>query len=376
MARVPGRDPSKPALVLHGHLDVVPADPAQLERRPVRRRDPRRHAVGPRRRRHEGHGRHDPHRARRHPRARASSPSATSSSRSSPTRRTAASTGSALARRQPPRAVRGRDRGDQRGRRLLDHRRRPARLPAADGREGAGLDPARRARPRGARLSRLIRDNAVTRLAEAVAALGRTEWPIRLTDTTRAAARRARRRSLGVDPSRSRPTSSPLATGAASGFLRATLRTTTNPTVLDGRLQAQRDPGPRRGAHRRPHAARRGGRGARRDPRARRRRRRDRDRAPRHRARGAASRAPSSTRWSRALGGTTPACRCSRTCSSGGTDNKALAELGITGYGFAPLRLPADLDFTGDVPRRRRARAARRTRLRAGAVLDRPASAL
>ena len=32
---------------------------------------------------------------------------------------------------------------------------------------------------------------------------------------------------------------------------------------------------------------------------------------------------------------------------SGGTDNKSLARLGITGYGFAPLRLPADLDFTG-----------------------------
>lgn len=32
-------------------------------------------------------------------------------------------------------------------------------------------------------------------------------------------------------------------------------------------------------------------------------------------------------------------------CLSGGTDNKALADLGIRGYGFAPLRLPADLDF-------------------------------
>jgi acetylornithine deacetylase/succinyl-diaminopimelate desuccinylase-like protein len=30
---------------------------------------------------------------------------------------------------------------------------------------------------------------------------------------------------------------------------------------------------------------------------------------------------------------------------SGGTDNKALAKLGIVGYGFAPLRLPAELDF-------------------------------
>lgn len=32
---------------------------------------------------------------------------------------------------------------------------------------------------------------------------------------------------------------------------------------------------------------------------------------------------------------------------SGGTDNKWLATIGITGYGFAPLQLPAELDFTG-----------------------------
>lgn len=30
---------------------------------------------------------------------------------------------------------------------------------------------------------------------------------------------------------------------------------------------------------------------------------------------------------------------------SGGTDNKALSDLGIVGYGFSPLRLPAELDF-------------------------------
>jgi acetylornithine deacetylase/succinyl-diaminopimelate desuccinylase-like protein len=30
---------------------------------------------------------------------------------------------------------------------------------------------------------------------------------------------------------------------------------------------------------------------------------------------------------------------------SGGTDNKALSDLGIVGYGFSPLRLPPDLDF-------------------------------
>ncbi len=30
---------------------------------------------------------------------------------------------------------------------------------------------------------------------------------------------------------------------------------------------------------------------------------------------------------------------------SGGTDNKSLAQLGIRGYGFAPLQLPPELDF-------------------------------
>ncbi len=32
---------------------------------------------------------------------------------------------------------------------------------------------------------------------------------------------------------------------------------------------------------------------------------------------------------------------------SGGTDNKALSTLGISGYGFAPLKLPVELDFAG-----------------------------
>jgi acetylornithine deacetylase/succinyl-diaminopimelate desuccinylase-like protein len=32
-------------------------------------------------------------------------------------------------------------------------------------------------------------------------------------------------------------------------------------------------------------------------------------------------------------------------CLSGGTDNKALSLVGIRGFGFAPLQLPADLDF-------------------------------
>jgi acetylornithine deacetylase/succinyl-diaminopimelate desuccinylase-like protein len=34
-------------------------------------------------------------------------------------------------------------------------------------------------------------------------------------------------------------------------------------------------------------------------------------------------------------------------CLSGGTDNKSFSEAGIVGYGFAPLRLPPELDFAG-----------------------------
>ena len=42
-----------------------------------------------------------------------------------------------------------------------------------------------------------------------------------------------------------------------------------------------------------------------------------------------------------------PGCAVLPYCLSGGTDNKSLKDLGITGYGFAPLRLPPDLDFAG-----------------------------
>ncbi len=33
-------------------------------------------------------------------------------------------------------------------------------------------------------------------------------------------------------------------------------------------------------------------------------------------------------------------------CLSGGTDNKHFDRLGIRGFGFAPLQLPGDLDFS------------------------------
>jgi acetylornithine deacetylase/succinyl-diaminopimelate desuccinylase-like protein len=34
-------------------------------------------------------------------------------------------------------------------------------------------------------------------------------------------------------------------------------------------------------------------------------------------------------------------------CMSGGTDAKSFSRLGVRCFGFAPLQLPADLDFSG-----------------------------
>ena len=59
-ARLKGADPARGALMLHGHLDVVPAEAVRLERAPVLRGRRGRLRVGPRRGRHEGHGRDDP----------------------------------------------------------------------------------------------------------------------------------------------------------------------------------------------------------------------------------------------------------------------------------------------------------------------------
>ena len=87
------------------------------------------------------------------------------------------------------------------------------------------------ARGQAAHGSRLIHDNAITKLAEAVARVGRQEWPIRLTETTTALLAELAR-ILDVDPQKAGPDELVLMTGTAAGFIQATLRTTSNPTVL------------------------------------------------------------------------------------------------------------------------------------------------
>lgn len=191
--------------------------------------------------------------------------------------------------------------------------------------------------------SRLHPDNAITRLAEAVATLGRSRWPIELTPTTRRLVDDLAALS-GRDASD--PDGVADATGATSAFLASTFRTTTNPTgltagykhnvipdaasaaidvrTLPGQEDAvlaeiQRIVGP--------------------DVRI----------EIVHRDIGLEVPFEGSLvdAMVGALGRHDPGVPVLPYLMGGGTDNKALSGLGIAGFGFAPLRLPADMDFTG-----------------------------
>ncbi|MDQ0648259.1 acetylornithine deacetylase/succinyl-diaminopimelate desuccinylase-like protein [Microbacterium natoriense] len=191
--------------------------------------------------------------------------------------------------------------------------------------------------------SRLHDDNAVTKLAEAVAAIGRTRWPIQLTDTTRALLE-------GLSELTGRSTDDPDALASAAGpaeaFLRSTFRTTTNPTVLSAgykhnvipeRAEALIDVRVIPGTEDDVLAELQHIVGD--------------DIAIEIVVQDIGMETPFEGGLVDAmvatLGAHDPGVPVIPYLLGAGTDNKALAYLGITGYGFAPLRLPADLDFTG-----------------------------
>ena len=199
------------------------------------------------------------------------------------------------------------------------------------------------ARGRAGHGSRFHPENAVTRLAEAVAALGRTDWPISLTDTTRQLLDGLAELSAG---DRGDPDALADAAGPASPFLRSTLRTTTNPTgltagykhnVIPDRAEALIDVRVLPGAEAEALAEIRRivGDGI----------------EVEIVVQDIGLEVPFAGDLVDAmvgvLGRHDPGVPVIPYLMGGGTDNKALARLGIAGYGFAPLRLPADLDFTG-----------------------------
>ncbi|QMU98129.1 M20/M25/M40 family metallo-hydrolase [Microbacterium esteraromaticum] len=191
--------------------------------------------------------------------------------------------------------------------------------------------------------SRYHEHNAVTRLAEAVAAIGRTRWPIRLTPTTQALLQ-------GLSDLTGRPMDDPDALASAAGpaeaFLRSTFRTTTNPTALtagykhnvipetaEALIDVRVIPGTED------------------DVLAELQRIAGDDIEIQTVVRDIGMETPFAgdlvDHMVAALGRHDPGVPVIPYLLGAGTDNKALAAIGITGYGFAPLRLPADLDFTG-----------------------------
>jgi acetylornithine deacetylase/succinyl-diaminopimelate desuccinylase-like protein len=189
--------------------------------------------------------------------------------------------------------------------------------------------------------SRVIRDNAITKLAEAIVRIGRHEWPVQLGPTTTAMLDGIRR-VLAVDDED--PVALIERTGLAAGFLRSTVRTTSNPTLLEAgykhnvipdRAEALVDVRPFAGQEQEALATLRELAGP------------DVEVEIVHLDVGLEN--PFSgdlvERMVGALKRHDPDAEVLPYLLSGGTDNKALSELGIAGYGFAPLRLGPELDF-------------------------------
>lgn len=192
--------------------------------------------------------------------------------------------------------------------------------------------------------SRVIPNNAVTKLAEAVVRLGRTEWPVRLTRTTTALVEQLAD-VLGFSRDAD-PREVVRASGVAAGFLLPSLSTTSNPTqlsagykqnVIPDTASAVIDIRPLPGTEDAVLAEIREILGP------------DIDIDIQVQDVGLENDfdTPIVDAMKRTLTAADPGAVMLPYLLSGGTDNKALSLLGITGYGFAPLRLPAELDFPG-----------------------------
>ncbi|MFI8307101.1 M20/M25/M40 family metallo-hydrolase [Streptomyces sp. NPDC085927] len=191
--------------------------------------------------------------------------------------------------------------------------------------------------------SKVNRDNAVTRLAAAVARIGEHEWPLRLTPTVRAALTELAA-LYGVDPDLSDVDTLLTKLGPAAKLVEHTLRNSSNPTMLGAGYKVNVIPGQAE--------AYIDGRilpGGEDDFRA----TLDRLTGPgvdwefHHREPALQSPVDSTTfaRMRAAVQEFAPEGHPVPYCMSGGTDAKQFSRLGITGYGFAPLKLPEGFDY-------------------------------
>jgi acetylornithine deacetylase/succinyl-diaminopimelate desuccinylase-like protein len=193
--------------------------------------------------------------------------------------------------------------------------------------------------------SMLQPDNAVTELAEAVARIGRHEWPVRLTPSVRAFLDEAAA-ALGIDAHQNEYRDLLAKLGPISRIVGATLTNTANPTMLSAGYKvnvvpqvasAQVDGRFLPGHEEEFFAEVDGllGPGLRREF-------VQHDIALETTLDGELAGAMAA-----ALLDEDPDGRIVPYCMSGGTDAKSFSRLGIRCFGFSPLRLPADLDFAG-----------------------------
>jgi acetylornithine deacetylase/succinyl-diaminopimelate desuccinylase-like protein len=188
-------------------------------------------------------------------------------------------------------------------------------------------------------------DNAVTELSEAVARLGRHDWPLRITPTVRAFLDGVSE-AYGVTLDPEDPEQLVATLGSVAKIIGATLRNTTNPTmlkagykhnVIPGKAEAYVDGRVLPGHVEEFHAAV------------------DELLGPNVTRTSLVSDIPVETTFDgplveamqAALVAEDPGARAIPYCLSGGTDAKAFSKLGIRAFGFSPLRLPPDLDFAG-----------------------------
>ncbi|MEU0202276.1 MULTISPECIES: M20/M25/M40 family metallo-hydrolase [unclassified Streptomyces] len=199
------------------------------------------------------------------------------------------------------------------------------------------------ARGRAGHGSKVNRDNAVTRLAGAIARIGAHEWPLRLTPTVRAALTELAA-VYGIETDLTDVDALLDKLGPAAHLVEPTLRNSANPTMLDAGYKINVIPGEA--------VAYVDGRylpGAEEEFRG----TLDRLTGPdvewefHHRevALQAPVDSPTFARMRAAVEEFAPEGHVVPFCMSGGTDAKQFSRLGITGYGFTPLKLPEGYDY-------------------------------
>ncbi|MGN9820374.1 M20/M25/M40 family metallo-hydrolase [Streptomyces tauricus] len=217
--------------------------------------------------------------------------------------------------------------------------------PLAAGERGTGWLKLT-ARGRAGHGSKVNRSNAVTRLAAAVARIGAHEWPVRLTPTVRAALTELAV-LYGVEPDLDGPDGVDRLMeklGPAASLVEATVRNSANPTMLDAGYKVNVIPGEAVA-----HVDGRFLAGTEDEFRA----TLDQLTGPdveweflhREVALQAPLDSPTYARMRAAVEEFAPEGNVVPYCMSGGTDAKQFSRLGITGYGFAPLKLPPGFDY-------------------------------